>query len=252
MPMSKIQVLKFDQLPELVKFHDKLKQTIVLSTLQECPANLFLYDIGNIYQFSLYSLDDKDPEYFKTKPKKLVPDLFDMTMDCCMLDAAYDNVLEDTSYIDKLNKIDNVYDKVLSDYSLIGTQLEKVVLEMYTQLTEYNIHERLLALRNGIDINEDYSNDYITLTKFNRQQMRPCYIVDNRVLENKGNLVKNDVVDKIIKKDNAGFINWPFDVAPDIKSGTNLLIIDCYDKTYTSLVENVKNWSRVKRFKIII
>ena len=62
----------------------------------------------------------------------------------------------------------------------------------------------------------------------------------------------NEIVDKIIKKDNAGFINWPFDVAPDIKSGTNLLIIDCYDKTYTSLVENVKSWSRVKKFKIII
>ena len=56
--MDKTLVIKFPNISTLSELHDKMNKTKVLRKLEKFPANLFLHDVGDFFQYSVFSLDD--------------------------------------------------------------------------------------------------------------------------------------------------------------------------------------------------
>lgn len=242
----KTKIIKFDELERLNEFYNKLSQTTILPKLAENPVNLFLSDIGKVFQNSLYILDDSKPDVLRGgKSKYIVGSIFDTTMDCCMLDARYDSIVDNEIVLELLQKDPDVYDKILADYSIIGTSLEKVIIDLYTQLVDYDIHNLLLDKRDPFSIEEDYTNHYITILDFTNKKKNPRYILDNKLFK------KENKVEEYFQYDKYGYILWEKEEIPTIPKGTELYVILTNNKGNITKFENVFDWKVVKKFRIL-
>ena len=65
--MDKTLVIKFPNISTLSELHDKMNKTKVLRKLEKFPANLFLHDVGDFFQYSVFSLDDQGGLDIKNK-----------------------------------------------------------------------------------------------------------------------------------------------------------------------------------------
>ena len=258
--MDKTLVIKFPNISTLSELHDKMNKTKVLRKLEKFPANLFLHDVGDFFQYSVFSLDDQGGLDIKNKKceRQLIGTLFDITLDSHILDSNLDSIMDEDYLLAHTENDPDVFDKLLDDYKFISHRLELAICKMYEQLIEYDFHIQLLKNRNPINPVKDYTDTYFNLVQFEKNKLYPSYVLHN-VLPNHKNIFTrheyshlHDIyISPNSEKINDGYIDWVFDIAPDLPSDVKVSIIFTDNTKINMTIREVRSWRPVKKFKII-